>query len=332
MEFAISASIINKKLSCFDIPPAAEELHLPSVQSVTRSYDSGFNSSSENLHDKHNYPQKPGFALHQAILDGRLKQVSYFLQMGVNPNSKDKYGRTALMVACLCDFEDYSIQVAKLLLKNGADLNLRDKRGQTVAYIACSEKRDKFFDFLIDNYSISIDYRQKDNDGNCLLNYMALCGSTRMLRRVIDEMQARKIDMDMRNLAGYSALLLAIQSDNYLNAYVLMKYGHTSPSIQDNEKYFNALEWLMERIRVNKKSLCSETSRGSIYPYELSQLGYSTQRGYSDKSYFRSAKHRVNYAKSFMSNVNNCNQYFKTEGKLKDRPRKYTLLISYFDL
>ncbi len=316
MEFAISASIPNKKLSCFDIPPAAEELHLPSVHSVTRSYDSGLNSSSENFHDKNASSNKPAFALHQAILDGRLKQVTYFLQMGVNANSKDKYGRTALMVACLCDFEDYGIQVAKLLLKYGADLNARDKRGQTVAYIACSEQRDKFFDFLIDNYSISIDYRQKDNDGNCLLNYIATCGSTRMLRKVIDEMHARKIDMDMRNLAGYSALLLAIQSDNYLNAYVLIKCGHSSPSLQDNEKYFNALEWLMERIRVNKENLCSEPSRSSLYRYEVSEMGFSTRREYSNKSYFRSARPKLNYAKSL---INNTNQYFKTEGKQTDR-------------
>ncbi len=315
MEFAISASILNKKLSCFELPPATEELHLPSVQSVTRSYDSGFNSSNENIRDKQTSALKPAFALHQAILDGRLKQISYFLKMGVNPNSKDKYGRTALMVACLCDFEDYSIQVAKLLLKSGADLNLRDKRGQTVVYIACSEKRNKFFDFIMDNYSISIDYRQKDNDGNCLLNYVALCGSAKMLRQVMDQMKARKIDIDIRNLAGYSALLLAIQSDNYLNAYILLKYGQSSPSLQDNEKYFNALEWLMERIRVNKKTLCGDISRNSMYPYELSQLGYSNQREYSNKGYFKSAKPKTNYAKSLMGSVKNCNQYFNIEGR-----------------
>ena len=112
--------------------------------------------------------QKTAYALHQSILDGRLKQVTYFLQMGVNANAKDMYGRTGLMVACLCDFQEYSIQVAKLLLRHGADINARDIRGHTVAYIACSEQRGKFFNFLMDHYSVSIDYRQKDNDGNVI--------------------------------------------------------------------------------------------------------------------------------------------------------------------
>ncbi len=48
--------------------------------------------------------------LHQSILDGRLKQLHYFLKMGYNVDAKDKYGRTCLMLAALSDHEDYGKQ------------------------------------------------------------------------------------------------------------------------------------------------------------------------------------------------------------------------------
>lgn len=70
-----------------------------------------------------------------------------------------------MMIACLCDFEEYGIQVTRLLMKYGADINIKDSLGQTVCYLAVSERRDQFFDFLADNYSVSIDFKQKDNEG-----------------------------------------------------------------------------------------------------------------------------------------------------------------------
>ena len=72
-----------------------------------------------------------------------------------------------------------------------------------------------------------------NNTGNCLLNHIALCGNgnanggtSRMLHKVIDEMRSRRIDIDIRNFSGYSALLLAIQADNYLSAFILLKVNY----------------------------------------------------------------------------------------------------------
>lgn len=110
-------------------------------------------------------------------------------------------------------------------------------------------------------------------------------GSSRMLRKTIDIMNDRKVEIDIRNSAGYSALLLAIQSDNYLSAYFLLKYGNSSPSLQDNEKYFNALEWLLERIRINKNTILTNQICNDFYTSSLcSQLGYTDLRGSSFKS------------------------------------------------
>ena len=192
------------------------------------------------------------FGLHQSILDGRLKQVSYFLKMGLKVNSKDKYGRTCLMLACLCDHEDYGLQATKLLLKFGADLNVCDSLGRNVLYMAVSQKRERLFDYLIDNHAPIIDFRSKDNDGNVLLNHVAVYGNIKQLKKIIEKMKDRFIELDQRNKSGYTALLLALKNDRYLNAYMLVKENQVSSSLRDNERHCNAIEWLMNRISVNK--------------------------------------------------------------------------------
>ena len=123
------------------------------------------------------------FGLHQSILNGRLKQVKYFLKMGLKVNSKDKYGRTCLMLATLCDHEDYGLQAAKLLLNFGADINVTDTLGRTCLYMAISQKRDKLFNYLIETHSALVDFRIKDNDGNILLNHAAVHGSLKVVKK-----------------------------------------------------------------------------------------------------------------------------------------------------
>lgn len=200
-----------------------------------------------------NTTKNAAYALHQSILDGRIKQVYYFLKMGIKVNTKDKFGRSCLMIAALSDHEEYGLQVTKLLLKYGADLNMKDSLGRTVLYIACSEKREKLFDYIITNNYGGIDFRSRDNDGNILLNHVAAYGSLNMVRKVILKMKEKQIELDQRNNNGYTALLLAIQNDQFFNAYELLKEEQTSTSVQDTEKFYNALEWLIYRTTVNKE-------------------------------------------------------------------------------
>jgi ankyrin repeat protein len=204
------------------------------------------------------------YALHQSILDGRLNQLNYFLKMGFKVSTKDKYGRTCLMLACLSNHELYGIQVAKLLLNYGADVNDQDSLGRTALFIACSENREKLFDYLIDNYCSTLDLRLKDHDGNVLFNHVAAYGSTKMLRKVLDKMKEKSVELDHRNNAGFTALLLALQNDRFLNAYVLVKNGKSSTSMKDNEKRMNAIEWLIHRLEANKNVLLNENSKNMI--------------------------------------------------------------------
>lgn len=147
-------------------------------------------------------------ALHQSILSGRLKQVKYFLKLGINVNAKDVYGRTSLMLACLSDLEDYGLKVAKLLLNYGADMNESDYMGRSAVFLACSQKREKLVELFVVKNATLLELHQKDNDGDILLNHAAVHGTPKIVQMVLEKMKDQKLPIDERNNLGYTALLL----------------------------------------------------------------------------------------------------------------------------
>ena len=185
---------------------------LPTATTLTNSQD--FSSTSDAKNIKYHFGQNnknvnaTSIALHQSILSGRLKQVKYFLKLGINSNVKDIYGRTCLMLACLSDLEDYGLKIAKLLIHYGADVNARDFMGRSAVFLACSQKREKLLEFFIDKHTVYVDFHQKDNDGDILLNHAAMYGTPKMIKLVLRQMHIQKLPVDERNNLGYTALLL----------------------------------------------------------------------------------------------------------------------------
>ena len=300
-------------------------LHLPSFPNSKRTQMSiNFSSPidlehrflNDQLNSSKNRINSSTFALHQSILDGRIKQVNYFLKMGSKVNSKDKYGRTCLILAALSDHEDYGLQVAKLLIKYGADLNIRDSLGRTAVYTAITENREKLFDYFFDYHSTSIDFRIKDNDGNILLNHAAVYGNRRILQKIIEKMKERKLEFDQRNNAGYSALLLAIQNDKFLNAYTLVKDAQSSIALRDNQKYLNAIEWLINRIEVYKEHFSNQESdvQDPAFINFKSDLSFDLRKSKKVKIYKTNGNNNTNngnYKTWYPSN----NQYHNDDSK-----------------
>ncbi|GAB4341355.1 MAG: hypothetical protein Kow0099_17980 [Candidatus Abyssubacteria bacterium] len=63
----------------------------------------------------------------KSALQGDIEAVESALKSGIDPNVKDRRGRTALMIAT----NTGQYQMAKLLLNNGADPNVKNKQGVT---------------------------------------------------------------------------------------------------------------------------------------------------------------------------------------------------------
>jgi ankyrin repeat protein len=66
------------------------------------------------------------------VKEGNVEDVKHFIEMGMDVNLKDKYGRTPLMHAIL----NNDIELVKLLLENGADVTISDPYGRSMLELA----------------------------------------------------------------------------------------------------------------------------------------------------------------------------------------------------
>ncbi|KAM9329059.1 ankyrin repeat domain-containing protein 34B [Gastrophryne carolinensis] len=75
---------------------------------------------------------------HQSV--SKVKMIKYLLENKADPNIQDKFGKTALMHACL---ENAGPEVVSMLLESGADPSLQDHTGfSALVYAVNSEDKD----------------------------------------------------------------------------------------------------------------------------------------------------------------------------------------------
>jgi ankyrin repeat protein len=86
----------------------------------------------------------------------------------LNPNKKNKDGRTALMLLCSQDIPRYSysgvsvevspqrlLQLAQLLLSKGADINMKDNNGYTAVMLAAENAHSLLFKHFMETNRVS---------------------------------------------------------------------------------------------------------------------------------------------------------------------------------
>ena len=92
---------------------------------------------------KLNVPYTPEQYLNSAK-DGNTKVVALFLQAGMDVNTKNSDGQTALMLAAYSGHKD----TVKLLLKHGAFINVIDKFGDSALSWAAAENHTDIVNLL----------------------------------------------------------------------------------------------------------------------------------------------------------------------------------------
>lgn len=129
--------------------------------------------------------------------------VKGFLQGGMNPNAKDKEGRTALTFA----IENNDDPVIKLLL-GYADINLRDDLGNSPIHLALKKNKDEIFRLLLEkNADVNVPGRAspKTNDQTAL--YLAVARNDAALVR---ELLGRGANPNLADSAGSLPLVEAV--------------------------------------------------------------------------------------------------------------------------
>lgn len=204
-------------------------------------------------------------ALHQAVLDGRLHQVRLLVSKhGVNVDSKDKFGRTPLMLACMLENEEDGYKMVKIFLQAGAFLNVKDNINRSALSYSCMKAREEIVaKFLKEDI---LDINSPDNDGNTPLHHAALCGNPSIVKFLTDKMVSYGLQVDSRNTQGYTALLLACKYGHYASAHILLTSSQSSPTLRDNEFFLNAYEWVSRSSELHESLNLNRSRTAPNFP------------------------------------------------------------------
>jgi 5-methylcytosine-specific restriction endonuclease McrBC regulatory subunit McrC/ankyrin repeat protein len=94
-----------------------------------------------------NYRDKDGLTPLMVASSKHLNNVVFLLKHKAKIDSQDKYGRTALFHAVLCD----NFEIVKVLLENGAEPNLRIEKGITYLMMASENSNFEIAKALLEN-------------------------------------------------------------------------------------------------------------------------------------------------------------------------------------
>jgi ankyrin repeat protein len=100
---------------------------------------------------------------------GSREHVELFIKAGMDINTGDKDGSSALMIASEKGF----FEMAELLIKSGADVNAKNMDGYTALMYAAYKGNLQIAELLIDNKA---DVNARDKDGWTALRYASIQG------------------------------------------------------------------------------------------------------------------------------------------------------------
>jgi hypothetical protein len=134
----------------------------------------------------------------EAVEQGDTRTVDLFLNAGINPDTQDATGRTALIGAALRG----SNNISEKLLRKGADVNARDTTGSTALMASALGGHKETTKVLLDN---DANVNLTDNNGQTALIRAAAQGHKDIVRMLINK--GARVDVKGRD--GRDALTWA---------------------------------------------------------------------------------------------------------------------------
>ena len=169
-----------------------------------------------------------------AIREGKVRKLMTLLEREIDINFQDELGKTPLIHAACCDIEDVRNHVVRLLLRSGSDVNIQDNFGRTALMYACMDiDRMDLVRLIIRQRSG--DPNIADEDGNSAIMHSVVASNAEAISAMISSSITKsKLDLNLKNKSGMSALEIAIKLQKFQCCKVLATEGGArSSSVND---------------------------------------------------------------------------------------------------
>ncbi|XP_035667626.1 death-associated protein kinase 1-like [Branchiostoma floridae] len=160
----------------------------------------------------------------RAAAEGSVERVRRLLEKGVDVNTRDIDGRTALHEACMGGYD----KVVELLIENGACLNMTSNDGNTVLHKACLGGHLKIVELLIKK---GADLNVTDKFGHKALHDACRGGHDKVVELLIKN----RADLNVADIGGVTALHEACGGGHDKVAELLIRNG-ADVNVNDNDE------------------------------------------------------------------------------------------------
>lgn len=167
-----------------------------------------------NCESVHEYDEQHRTLLHMACRQGMTSLASAIVDLGGDPDARDKAGRTPLHYACKYDH----LSTVKYLVRIKADLNIADKDNMLALHYACISGCGEIAKVLVESGNVDIDFA--DKRGNTAVHY---CCDTRNYPLAEWLTEVGGANIDKINDDGLSAFGIVHNSGSVGFASVLME-------------------------------------------------------------------------------------------------------------
>lgn len=153
-----------------------------------------------------------GISIHEAALNGQITQVNSLLANGLDVNTLDEDGRTALMYA---SFNGVT-EIVRKLIEKGAGINLADSSGRTALMMASSGPYPETVKLLLDHQA-DPNIVDKEEHFTALM-YAAAEGQLQVVKILL----AYKADPSLKDIDGDNAATFAA-NNGHIEVVALLK-------------------------------------------------------------------------------------------------------------
>lgn len=184
--------------------------------------------------------------MNKAISERRFKQVRSFIDFGVNLNSKDTDGKTALIQLCSVEPDSLAISIASRLLKRGAKIDVTDRNGLSALSTAVVKEKEGMVALFLKEAG-NFDLNSTDMKGNTALFHAAKVGNFNILNALVIALQKYQLSVNVPNNEGTTPLIQACMNGDVVCARYLLKEGKAAINNRDWIHRKTALEWAKMR-------------------------------------------------------------------------------------